>query len=124
MESGKVLAGVLGLGFFGDGGYASLLSARNVKAALNLGAIFYSNVAGDHVSGDVAGAADGHRVAPVKVALDLAEHQDFARLDIGGDSPVRTDDDPSVFEVNFSFDFAVHEKVFATADFAADGVRK
>ena len=36
-----MLAGVLGLGFFGDGGYASLLSARNVKAALNLGAIFF-----------------------------------------------------------------------------------
>ena len=95
----------------------------DVDAAFEEDAVFDGDAGGDYVSGEGAVAADVDPVAGGEVAAYLAEHDDLAGVDVGGDDAIATNGDAIASQIDGAFDPAVNVKRFRTGDLALNDER-
>src|SRR5436305_10641391 len=77
-----------------------LAGLADVDATLEEGAIFDRDALGDHIAGQRTFVADVHTVGGGQVAADLAEDNDLARVDVGGDNAVTANGDAVASQVD------------------------
>src|SRR5690242_2235245 len=70
-----------------------LAGLANVNSALEECAVFNGDAGSDHVASERAIAADIDAIAGGQIAADLAEYNDFPRIDVGGDHAIAADRD-------------------------------
>src|SRR3954454_23203858 len=100
-----------------------LAGLADIDAALEEGAIFDRDALGDYVAGQRTFVADVDAVGGGQVATDLAEDNDLARVDVGGDTAVAANGNAVASQVDRAFDAAIDIERFATGDFTLDHER-
>jgi len=114
----ELALGWFGWGWWGVAGFG--FGFADVDAALEECTVFNADACRGDVAGEGAFAADIDAVGGGDVAADLAEDDDFAGDDVGGDLSVAADGDAVSGQVDGALDLAVNEKGFSAGDFALD----